>query len=255
MCPTSIDSPQATARLAGALWLIVIVVSIAAVVGGPSINLLGSPAETAASILASETPYRLAFAGIFLGSICYTGVTALLYELLRPVSRNVALFGAFSGLAGIVVGAGSSIDELGALALFKDALHAAPAAASQLQAIGQTSLRAPEFTISMVFFGCQVASIGFLILRSTFIPRIVGGILMLGGSCYVITSFAKILAPPIGAQLAPLVGSSDSEVTIAPDYFCAIIWRAASRIARKADGRLVKVLKAATTAFPLTGLM
>lgn len=205
MSPTSFDSPETTARLAGALWLIVIVVSIAAVVGSPSLNLGGGPAEAAASVLASETPYRLVFAALFAGGVCYLGVTALLYELLRPVNRSVALFGALAGLAGIVVGGASSIDTLGALVLLEDASHAAPAAANQLQTIAQVSLRAPEFTISMVYFGCQIAAIGFLIFRSTFLPRIVGGVLMLGGSCYVITSFAKMVAPAIGAQLAPLV--------------------------------------------------
>ncbi|MEP6549842.1 MAG: DUF4386 domain-containing protein [Gemmatimonadales bacterium] len=205
MSPISIDSPQTTARLAAALWLIVILVSIAAVVGGPSLNLSGSPAETAASVLASETQFRLSFAAIFLGSICYLGVTALLYELLRPVNRSVALFGALAGLCGIALGGAGTVDELGAIALLKDALHAAPATANQLQTIVQVSLRQPEFTISMVFFGCQIASIGYLILRSTFLPRIIGGVLMLGGSSYVITSFAKILTPAIGAQLAPLV--------------------------------------------------
>ena len=55
----STESPETTARLVGALWLIVIAVSIASVVAGPSVDLRGSPAETAASVLAAETPYRL----------------------------------------------------------------------------------------------------------------------------------------------------------------------------------------------------
>ncbi len=90
MSLSSPDSPQTTARLAGALWLIVIAVSIASLFTAPSVNINGSAAETAASILAAETPYRLAFALLFVGSLCYLGVTALLYELLRPVNRSVA---------------------------------------------------------------------------------------------------------------------------------------------------------------------
>ena len=57
----------------------------------------------------------------------------------------------------------------------------------------------------MVFFGFQIASVGYLILRSTFLPRIIGGILVLGGASYVIISFAKFVAPAVGAQLSPLV--------------------------------------------------
>jgi hypothetical protein len=200
------DSPQTTARLAGALWLIVIAVSIASLVAAPSVNTRGSPAETAASILAAETPYRLAFALLFVGSLCYLGVTALLYELLRPVNKSVALFGGFAGLAGLTIGAASSVNTLGALDLLKEASTAAPAAANQLQTIAQFSLRGgPEFKVGMVYFGLQIASVGYLILRSTLVPRIIGGVLVAGGLSYIITSFASFVAPAVGVRLSPLV--------------------------------------------------
>ena len=206
MSLSSADSPQTTARVAGALWLIVIAVSIASLFAAPSVSTTGSPAETAASILAAETPYRLAFALLFVGSLCYLGVTALLYELLRPVNRSVALFGAFAGLAGLTIGAASAVNELGALDLLKQASTAAPAAASQLQTIAQFALRdGPEFKVGMVFFGLQIASVGYLILRSGLVPRIIGGVLVAGGLSYIITSFATFVAPAVGARLSPMV--------------------------------------------------
>jgi len=202
----STDSPQTTARLAGALWLIVIAVSIASLFAAPSVNTNGSAAETAASILLAETPYRLAFALLFVGSLCYLGVTALLYELLRSVNRSVALFGAFAGLAGLTIGAASAVNELGALDLLKQASTVAPAAANQLQTIAQFALRdGPEFKVGMVFFGLQIASIGYLILRSALVPRLIGGVLVAGGLSYIISSFATFVAPAVGARLSPLV--------------------------------------------------
>jgi hypothetical protein len=202
----STDSPQTTARLAGALWLIVIAVSIASLFAAPSVNTNGSAAETAASILAAETPYRLAFALLFVGSLCYLGVTALLYELLRPVSGSIALFGSLAGLAGLTIGAASAVNELGALDLLRQASTAAPATANQLQAIAQFALRdGPEFKVGMVYFGLQIASIGYLILRSSLVPRIIGGVLVAGGLSYIISSFATFVAPAVGARLSPLV--------------------------------------------------
>ena len=133
-------------------------------------------------------------------------MTALLYELLRPVNRSIAIFGAFASLAGITIGAASAVNELGALALLKEASTAAPAVANQLQTIAQVFLRdGPEFKVGMVFFGLQIASIGYLILRSTFLPRIIGGVLVAGGSSYIISSFATFVAPAVGARLSPLV--------------------------------------------------
>ncbi len=133
-------------------------------------------------------------------------MTALLYELLRPVNRSVALFGAFAGLAGVTIGAASAVNELGALDLLKQAATATPVAANQLQTIAQFALRdGPEFKVGMVFFGLQIASVGYLILRSGLVPRIIGGVLVAGGSSYIISSFATFVAPAVGARLSPLV--------------------------------------------------
>src|SRR3954464_5141219 len=200
------DSPETTARLAGFLWLVVILVSVASI-AAPSVNVHGTIAETAASVLASEGPYRLAFAELLFGGVCYLGVTALLYELLKPVSPTVAFFGALASLAGITVGAASGVHTLSALALLHDASSAAPDVANQIQAMAQAALREDpaEFKVGMVFFGCHVASIGYLILRSTFLPRIIGGVLVAGGASYIIASFATFVAPAFGDRLSPLV--------------------------------------------------
>ena len=206
MHPSSTESPQTTARLAGAFWLIVILVSIASIAANPSVNTSGSPAETAASVLAAEGPYRLAFALLFFGSLCYLGVTALIYELFKPVDARVAMFGALAGAAGLTIGAASAVNELNALDLLRQASTATTAGANQLQTIAQFFLRDQnEFKVGMVFFGLQVASIGYLVLRSGLVPRIIGGILVTGGSLYVISSFASFVAPAVGARMSPLV--------------------------------------------------
>ena len=67
-------------RSQGALWLIVILVSIVAVIGGASLDLRGDPGTLAASVLASASKIRLAFVMILFGKICYLGVTVLRYE-------------------------------------------------------------------------------------------------------------------------------------------------------------------------------
>ncbi|HJP58621.1 MAG TPA: DUF4386 domain-containing protein [Gemmatimonadaceae bacterium] len=200
-------SPQTNARLAGLFWLIVIAVSIVAVVANPTISLRGSPAETAASVLSVEGSYRLGFALLLFGGVLYLGVTALLYQVLKPVSGSVALFGALASLAGITVGAASGVHQLGALALLHDAANATSVAASQMQAIAQATFREDPagFRMGMVYFGCHVASTGYLILRSNFIPKIIGAILVAGGSSYFIASFTSFLAPDVGAQLTPFV--------------------------------------------------
>ncbi len=63
----------------------------------------------------------------------------------------------------------------------------------------------PGFYIAMVFFGAQIISVGYLITRSTLVPPLLGVLLLLGGSSYIINSFTNFLAPTIGAHLAPFI--------------------------------------------------
>jgi hypothetical protein len=57
----------------------------------------------------------------------------------------------------------------------------------------------------MVFFGLHVVSIGYLIRKSTFLPRILGTLLFVAGACYLASSFANFLALPFRMSLTPFV--------------------------------------------------
>ena len=155
------NDPRRTARWAGALWLVVIAVSVLAVA------------------TQSAQP-RLAFAANQFGGLVYLGVTVLLYQLFKSVDPAISLFASFCGLAGVASGA--AVDSL-----------------------SQFSPPIPGFYVAMVFFGAQIISIGYLITRSTLIPRVLGVLLLLGGASYVINSFTNFLAPAIGAHLAPFI--------------------------------------------------
>jgi hypothetical protein len=199
-------SPLFTARMAGALWLIVIVAGIIAVLGGASLDTSGDPGTLAANALASASKVRLAFVINFFGKICYLGVTVLLYELLKPVNRSVALFGAFCGFAGLMSGAGS-VNSFAALSLLEESRRAAGPIAGQLQATVKMFLNAggPGFGVEMVYFGCQIVSVGYLIVRSHFIPRAIGVLMLLAGSSYIVVSFTSFVSPALGPRLLPLI--------------------------------------------------
>ncbi len=198
-------SPQTTARMAGALWLAVIVVSSIAV-AGPTI-VVADAATTARNILASELAFRFGVVNEFIGGACYVGVTVLLYHLLKPVSRNLASFAAACGIIGITVGAGLTVRDLGLVAILKSAQAAPGADAAQMEAVARSSIMAfgLGFKVSMVYFGLQCATVGYLIVRSGFIPKIVGILLGVGGSFYVISSLTYLLSPALGSMLSPVV--------------------------------------------------
>ena len=201
------ESPRLRARIAGGLWLIVIGASGYAAFAVLKVIVRGDAAATATNILASQSLLRFGFVGNLLASVCYLGVSVLLYDLLKPVSRILSLFAACCGLVGVAIGAATSLNYLAPLILLGGGQYSTLLTASQLQAMALMSLKMSEQgnTIAMFFFGFQCISIGYLIVRSTFLPRILGVLLAIGGSSYVISSFASFLFPAFGAQLLPFI--------------------------------------------------
>lgn len=112
MTSHSRESSGMKSRIAGALWLIVIVTGGFAVLTRSALVIRSDAATTVSNILAFETRFRLAFVAELIGGACYVGVTILLYELLEPVNRTVALTAACFGLAGVAVGAAMFLNFL-----------------------------------------------------------------------------------------------------------------------------------------------
>ncbi len=200
-------SSRLKARIAGGLWLMVIAAGMTAFVIRSPLIVRGDAVATASNILASESLFRFGFAADLIAGVCYLGVTVLLYRLLKPVSRTLSLVAAFFGLAGLAIGSAISLTNLATLVLLGDGQYLSAFTTSQLQAMALMSLRlyVQGFNISMAFFGFQCFLIGCLIVRSTFLPRILGVLLAIGGSSYIISSFATFLAPSFGARLTPFI--------------------------------------------------
>lgn len=200
-------SPKLKARLAGVLWFAVIVAGLTAFLLRSPLIVRSDAAATAANILGSESLFRFSFIADLVASICYMGVSVFLYSLLKPVSRSVSLLAAFSGLAGIMIGSVTALNDLATLNLLQNAQYSAAFTTTQLQTMVLMSLRisALGFSLAMVFFGFQCVLIGCLVARSTFLPRVLGVLLAIGGLSYVISSVATVLSPALGARLTPFI--------------------------------------------------
>ncbi|MBA2243090.1 MAG: DUF4386 domain-containing protein [Chthoniobacterales bacterium] len=54
-----------------------------------------------------------------------------------------------------------------------------------------------------MFFGLHIGIVGYLIVTSALVPRVLGVLLMIGGLCYELQSFASFLAAPFAKSLFP----------------------------------------------------
>lgn len=167
----------------------------------------GDAVTTAKNILASEPLYRLGFVANLVDYTFYLAVTALLYELLKPVGRTLSLLAAVFSFAGTAVVAATSLYYLAPLFLLGNAPYLAAFSTDQVQALAFLfhKLRSIGSNIAMVFFGFHLLFIGWLIVRSTFLPQILGVLSAVGAICFLINCLAYFLSPPIAALLFPYI--------------------------------------------------
>src|SRR6266849_9467095 len=104
---------------------------------------------------AHEPLFRLGFAADLIMTACYIAVTALFYDLFKPVNRSLSLLAAFFSLVGCAIGASSCLFDLAPLVVLRCAQYLSVFKVEQLQALALMFLKlgAQGFNISLVFFG------------------------------------------------------------------------------------------------------
>jgi len=199
-------SPKFMARIAGFLYLIVIVFGAFAELGvRAKLVVPGDPAATAQNIMAHQTLYRLGFTAEVFYLACNVPIVVIFYNLFKVVNRNVALLDAIFGLVSTAVEAVRLLAHYAPIAILGGASYLSAFTPAQLQAASYLSLQLFEggFAICLVFFGFDCFAMAFLIIHSTFFPRIIGVALAIEGVGYLVNSFTLFLAPAWQTRIFP----------------------------------------------------
>jgi len=183
------QSPRPMARATGVVYLLFFLTAV-----------LGSaftPA-TASNIVAHQSSFRLGFAVSLFSIAFYVAVTALLYNLFKPVNRRLALLAAFVSLVGCAIQASASVFQLAPLIVLGGNPYSGAFNTGQLQALAQVflDLNTQANYIAVVFFGLFDVVIGYLILRSTFLPRVLGALMVIAGLAWL-----AFLSPPLASHV------------------------------------------------------
>jgi hypothetical protein len=207
MAPTDPDTLDRYARAAGvAMLLSVIFGTLGELVLPGRLIVHANAAATAANVLAHPALVRVAFATYLVEGICDIALAVIFYILLAPVNRNLALIAAFFGIASMVLYGVSESSFYAASLILGDTASAAGMGAftaDQRAALAMLAIRASA-TIAGLFLALYgIASMlrGWLIFRSTYLPRWLGALLMIGGAGFFLRTATLLLTPSISSDV------------------------------------------------------
>jgi hypothetical protein len=207
---SSLDATRARslARVGGVLYLAIIVIGGLgeAVVRG-RIVVPGDAAATAANLRSMEWLWRLGVAGEAVLLTCAVPLALILYVLLRPVGRDLALAAVAFNLVCVAIEGVAAVSLAAALVPLTRAPYLSALPPEQVDALAMLSVRSHTigFGIALVFFGVECVILGYLIARSSYMPRPIGILMEIAGVCYVVNSFALLLSPPLSSVLFPAI--------------------------------------------------
>jgi len=193
------------ARIIGLVYLSFFLSAVVAEFFLKGIVVRGDATATANHILANEGLFRLGIASGLVSTICYIALIALFYAFFAPVDKTISRMAAFFGLVGCSVQAIDSLFRGAPLVVVLSHENGQPLRAfntEQLQTLGLLLVRlhTEATNVSLVFFGMYCLLIGLLVCRSGFLPRVLGGLMVIAG-----VGWLTFLSPPLAQALSPVV--------------------------------------------------
>ncbi|MCC6456151.1 MAG: DUF4386 domain-containing protein [Caldilineaceae bacterium] len=194
------NSINKTARMAGFLYLALAALSAFGLIYVPSTILVpGDAAATATNIVTSESLFRLGFVSSLLAFTVNIFVAVFLYKLFAPVHKTMAALMVILILVGVAIAMLNELNQFAALLLLSGADYLTVFTAEQLQELASLFLDiyAHGFAVAHIFFGLWLFPMGYLVIKSGFLPKMIGFLLLVAGVGYVVDFILFFLFPGI----------------------------------------------------------
>jgi hypothetical protein len=200
--------PDHKARIAGMLYLICIASGFCAeFFVRDKLVVYSDAALTAKNILASPSLYRLGFLADLISFTTGIMTAVIFYDLFKSVSKPLARTALTFAIVSNAVSIASSIFCFAPIHILSGAGYLQTFEPAQLQSLALLSLRLYQFafSINLALFSVDCCATGYLIFKSTFLPRVLGVLLVVGGLCYLTNSVAYFMPPESFPNLFPYI--------------------------------------------------
>jgi hypothetical protein len=195
------DSIKKQARRAGWLYLALLVTApIGLILVPDKLIVSGNATATVENIKASESLFRVGIASELFGQVILIFLTLALYRLFKSVNEYLAVLVVVLGaLVSVPIAFFNVVNELAALVLVSGADFLSVFDQRQLDALAYLFLRlhGKGLLVVGIFWGLWLFPFGILVVRSGFIPRVLGFLMMIAGFSYLADSLTALLLPQL----------------------------------------------------------
>ena len=185
----------ALARVTGGAYLGFILMSVVADTFG-HIG-MGQPAQVYDAILMTPWMFRLALVIGFVSALLFLLAAWGLYVLLRPVNRDLALLFLLLNAIGVAIQCASMLGLISALLAADPASTTQAFSDEELKAFAYLSIGVYKtgFVAAQLFFSTWLFPLGYLVYKSTFLPRFLGILLLVDGAGVLVWFLQALLLP------------------------------------------------------------
>jgi hypothetical protein len=192
------DSIKRQARFAGLLYFVSGIPAPFGLLYVPGkLVVPGDPTATADHIRASETLLRCGIAAELVSATMFVFVTLALYRLFKGFDQGHARAMVILYALSVPISFLNVLNYIAALFLVRGAPFLSGFDQRQLDTLAFLFIRlhGQGLIMAQVFWGLWLFPFGILVIRSGFIPRLLGAWLIVNGSAYVAMSLSAILVP------------------------------------------------------------
>ena len=200
------SSIKKTARLAGVLYLLVVIFGAFAEVGvRASLIVPGDAAATAQNIMASASLFRIGFMSDLIMMTCYFFLAYTLYIVLKQANHDLSLLFVLLTLAGVAIMSLNMLNQFAALLLLSGESYLTVFSVEQLQALALLFLNLHKYGyfIAQIFFGLWLLPVGYIGFKSGYLPKLLSIMVILACFGHLIQYFQIFLFPDLAVITYP----------------------------------------------------
>ncbi len=166
----------------------------------------GDAGTTANYVIASESRFRLGIVSSLIVQIVGVIWVLVLYQLLKAVNKPMAFLMVIFYLLSVPIALLNELNKFAVLLLLHNADYLTVFTSDQLHTLMSLflNLHGIGIKIAGIFWGLWLFPLGYLVIKSSFLPRILGVLLIVGCLGFLVQSFAGFLLPNFGVNIVAL---------------------------------------------------